>query len=726
MIFRYLSFCFSFVSLTALSQAPPIAWQQCLSTGSYFQDNGIVRTTDGGIAVASQKNVNGNTTPISILVARYDAQHTILWQTVLGGSQEDVASDLVQTPDGGFLVVGSTESNDGQVSGNHGGRDLWLVKISSTGSLEWQKCLGGSGFDTGYKIATLPDGDYVLTGTTNSNDGDVSGNHGKRDVWTIKVSAQGDIRWQRCQGGSDDEEGFAIIASNDAGLVVAGYTLSNDQQVNGNHGNSDLWVAKLSVQGDLQWQRCLGGSKAEAGAYRQIGLVEIPAGYAVAANTLSNDGDVTGYHGDRSLNVHGDGWLVWLDRSGSFIRQRCFGGTESDRFTSLVATPDSGLVAVGFTNSVDGDAQRPKPFSVVDTDYWYARINATGELLWQKAIGSTTVDIAHRVILGSAGEYITVGSTSGPDGDVSPTIACSGGAAWIVALGPDPICPSPADLSLFAYTSTVDPALNEPITVIINVRNSGPRRAENIQLLNRLPANLEFIASPDFSTTPDGLLSTLTGLDAGAIQQLKFIARPTAPGYYRSAIQVIQASGCDPDSRFNSGTGDGEDDMAVVSFRTIEPANTVFNSPNPNQIPLPPVASNQPTPDPSKADLSIQLAVGNQTPIVNGLTSVSIIVANRGGRATGGIALRVTLPPGIEVLSESGESTTGSFVLQPSGSIPVGQKLILPFSARATRSDTFVLLAEVMAADTADSDSSPGNGTTNGEDDTAQVALRVR
>jgi uncharacterized repeat protein (TIGR01451 family) len=426
------------------------------------------------------------------------------------------------------------------------------------------------------------------------------------------------------------------------------------------------------------------------------------------------------------LGFHGDGWLVWLDRAGSLIRQRCFGGTESERFTSLVTTLDGGLVAVGYTTSVDGDAQRPKPYGIVDTDYWYVRISTTGDLLWQKAIGSTTLDIAHRVIRSSTGEYTAVGSTSGPDGDVSPNVSCSGGAVWIVALGPDPICPFPADLSLSAYASTLRPMLNETVTVIINVHNSGPQRAENIQLTNRLPANLEFIASSDLSQTPDGLSGQIAGLDAGATQQLRFTARPTASGRYLSAVQISQASGCDPDSRLNSGTGDGEDDMATVSFHTIEFGNGVYASPNPNQTPLPPVLSNQPVPDPAKADLSIRLVLSNLTVTINELTSVSLTVANQGGRATGGITLQVTLPPGVEAVNRNGQSTTGSFSLQPSGFLPIGQTIVLPFSVRTTRSDTFTLFAEVTAADVTDPDSTPNNGIINGEDDTTQVAVRVR
>ena len=100
---------------------------------------------------------------------------------------------------------GTTTSNDGDVSGNHGGSDLWLVKISANGTLEWQKCLGGSGVEEKPSIqmfARVPGG-YIITATTTSNDGDVSGNHGGRDFWLMQFNITSrNIEWQRCLGGT--------------------------------------------------------------------------------------------------------------------------------------------------------------------------------------------------------------------------------------------------------------------------------------------------------------------------------------------------------------------------------------------------------------------------------------------------------------------------------------------------------------------------------------------
>ena len=107
---------------------------------------------------------------------------SIEWQKSLGGSDWDVGRSFRQTADGGYIITGSTGSNDGNVSGNHGNDDYWVVKIDSIGTLQWQKCLGGTLGDYGESIQNTTDGGYIVAGRARSNDGDVSGNHGNFDM----------------------------------------------------------------------------------------------------------------------------------------------------------------------------------------------------------------------------------------------------------------------------------------------------------------------------------------------------------------------------------------------------------------------------------------------------------------------------------------------------------------------------------------------------------------
>jgi hypothetical protein len=139
-------------------------------------------------------------------------------------------------------VAGYTASNDGDVTGNHGGGDYWIVKLNSTGTIEWQKCLGGTNHDWARSIQQTSDGGYIVACYTASTDGDVTGNNGGEDYWIVKLTSTGTIEWQKCLGCSNDEDTYSIQQTTDGGYIVAGITRSNDGDVTGNHGVADCFV----------------------------------------------------------------------------------------------------------------------------------------------------------------------------------------------------------------------------------------------------------------------------------------------------------------------------------------------------------------------------------------------------------------------------------------------------------------------------------------------------
>lgn len=161
---------------------------------SRFQKDAI--GSDGNISIFEHSDINlssgvsldgPNITPTQDFMTTSPPQ--IAWQKCLGGSSPDVANDVEKTADRGYIVAGETYSNDGNVSGNHGGEDFWVVKLDSIGNIEWQKAQGGSSFDGGYSVRPTADGGYIVAGITNSNDGNVSGNHGNGDVWVVKLNS---------------------------------------------------------------------------------------------------------------------------------------------------------------------------------------------------------------------------------------------------------------------------------------------------------------------------------------------------------------------------------------------------------------------------------------------------------------------------------------------------------------------------------------------------------
>jgi len=167
----------------------------------------------------------------------------ISFTTCLGGSDKDIAQSIRQTTDGGYIVAGYTYSNDGDVSGNHGGADYWIVKLNKAGNIQWQKCLGGSDDEYAQSIQQTSDGGYIVAGQTDS--GDVFGNLGFEDSWIVKLNNNGELQWQKYLGGSRDDSAESIQQTKDGGYIVAGQSNSNNGDVSGNHGEADVWIVKL-------------------------------------------------------------------------------------------------------------------------------------------------------------------------------------------------------------------------------------------------------------------------------------------------------------------------------------------------------------------------------------------------------------------------------------------------------------------------------------------------
>ncbi len=208
---------------------------------------------------------------------------------------------MQQTADGGFIISGDSQSNDGDVSGNHldaygsPSLDYWIVKLDVDGNLQWQKSLGGSGNEITPFIQQTTDGGFIVAGSSTSDDGDVSGHHGSDfnyDYWIVKLDLDGNLIWQKSLGGNKNEFAQSVQETNDGGFIVAGSSASNTGNVSGHHGSTyynDYWIVKLNSTGNLVWEKSLGGDDDDNG--RSIQQIA-DSGFIVAGYTWSSDGDV--------------------------------------------------------------------------------------------------------------------------------------------------------------------------------------------------------------------------------------------------------------------------------------------------------------------------------------------------------------------------------------------------------------------------------------------------
>jgi hypothetical protein len=416
-----------------------IQWQKCLGGTGWDQNIGtsnIRQTSDGGYIVVGQTlsndgDVSGNHGDADVWAVKLDNSGSITWQECYGSSFQEFAKSVYPTGDGGYIIAGGAVNNGGQVSGIIGDYDIWVIKINSTGNLQWQKCLGGYATELVYNIQSTNDGGYILSANTTSNTVNVSGNHGSSDAWIVKLDVNGNILWQKCLGGTGDDAARFIRQTPDHGYVLAALTNSTDGDVTGVHGMNDIWIVRLDTVGNIQWQKCFGGSGLE-----QVYSIEATSdgGYVFCGSTESNDGDITGYNDNGSM----DAWIVKLNSSGNLVWQKCLGGESDEEILSIVQTADGNYVGAGYTTSLD-DGVDTNIVDVVNgnngaSDYWIVKLDNAGNLSGQLCLGSSLSENAYYIQQTSDGGYITGGMTfNGNDGDVSG--GHGGYDLWIVKLG---------------------------------------------------------------------------------------------------------------------------------------------------------------------------------------------------------------------------------------------------------------------------------------------------
>lgn len=337
-----------------LNSTGDIQWKKTLGGSSEDYAFSINQTSDGGYIVAGSTKfsftggIPGNHGDYDFWVVKLNATGNIEWQKALGGSGADNALEIQQTLDGGFIVAGDSNSNNGNLTSNNGSCDAWIVKLDTTGNIEWQKNYGGSNCEYLSSIKQTNDGGYIFAATTYSNDGDVMGNQGGSDYWIVKINSLGTIEWQKTYGGSGFDAVYNIQITNDGGYVFAGGANSNNGDVSGNHGLADFWIVKTNLMGVIEWQKALGGSYMDR-ASKIINTID--NGYVVAGLTTSNDGDVSGLYNFG----FSDFWIVKLNSHGDLQWQKAIGGSNFDEAYSIEQTSDNGFIISGFSFSSDGN-----------------------------------------------------------------------------------------------------------------------------------------------------------------------------------------------------------------------------------------------------------------------------------------------------------------------------------------------------------------------------------
>ncbi|AYN66163.1 hypothetical protein D1013_01590 [Euzebyella marina] len=387
--------------------------------GGSLNDSGkaLVKTTDRGFAILGHTQSNDgdvsdkDAEDFDFWLMKFDAQSSLEWTKSYGGSENDRGSDLVQTADGGFALLGFSESSNGDVSENGGSLDYWLAKTDSNGNLLWQKSFGYKGRDEGISLIETKDQGYLLVGVLDVTASEGQGNqtarnHAGGDYWAVKINSSGDIEWSQYYGGTFTDTAYDVVELNKGGYLIVGSSDSFDVDISDNKGTYDFWVVRITDVGELLWEKNFGGSEIDEAK----AIVPTADGnFLIVGDTRSNDQDVSTNKGAADI------WVVKIDGAGELVWERTYGGSGFDAASSVVATSDGGYLIAGNSRSGDGDLQSNQG----QNDAWVLKINDEGIIVWQRSVGGSQIDLAAAVIELNGEKVFAVGESASDDFDVN-------------------------------------------------------------------------------------------------------------------------------------------------------------------------------------------------------------------------------------------------------------------------------------------------------------------
>ncbi|MHA2244849.1 MAG: hypothetical protein ACXADY_07755 [Candidatus Hodarchaeales archaeon] len=344
-----------------------IQWTQTYGGTENDVASSLLQTTDGGLALSGLTTSSG--TGADMWLVKTDDNGVMQWDQTYGGINSDWATTLLQTTDGGFILAGTTDSFGA------GWYDMWLVKTDENGVMQWNQTYGGTGNENAWALLrTAPDGGFALAGGTTS-----FGTGG--DMWLVKTDVTGVMQWNQTYGGTGSDGASSLLQTTDGGFVLAGLTSSFGA------GNSDMFLVKTDVNGGLQWTQTYGGTGND---WISTLLQTTDGGFALAGLTSSFGAG------------NSDMFLVKTDVNGVMQWNQTYGGAESDCANTLIQTSDGGFILAGNTRSY-GDEN--------DADMWLVKTDANGNVQWDQTYGGAESDIANTLIQTLDGGFILAGHT---------------------------------------------------------------------------------------------------------------------------------------------------------------------------------------------------------------------------------------------------------------------------------------------------------------------------
>jgi len=332
----------------AFSSSAQITFQKTFGGNQSTFGYSVQQTTDGGYIMTGLTSFGAGNEDVYLI--KTDSHGNTLWKKTYGGIDSDCGFSVQQTADGGYIIVGYSESFTGGTS------DVYLIKSDANGNQIWTKTFGGSRNDQGNSLHQTSDGGYIIAGSTNSFFNQAFDTH----LYLIKTDSNGDSLWTRTFGATDDIHcGSSVLESADGGYVTCGIFFSRTS------------LLKIDVQGNLIWNKTFGILGCSiVSSFLQFAN----GGYIITGSVSFGPGNV-------------DVYLIKTDTIGNVLWTKTFGGSHDDYGQSVQQTSDNGYIIAGYTNS----------FGTGNFDTYLIKTDVNGDTLWTKIIGGSGNDLGYSV-----------------------------------------------------------------------------------------------------------------------------------------------------------------------------------------------------------------------------------------------------------------------------------------------------------------------------------------
>jgi hypothetical protein len=373
---RIITISLSLFLLASMSSAVFASSEPWKTYGGEFDDEAaaIVVSSDGGYAIAGTTSSFG-AGGYDFWLIKVDENGNIEWNKTYGGTESDVATGLVCTADGGYVMVGETRSyGDGE-------SDFWLVKVDSSGNLQWNKTFGDQTADIATCVIQTNDGGYALGGYWLENDA-------SEDALFVKTDSSGNVQWTRTYGGAEGESVYSVVQTSEGGYALAGVTTSyNDER------KPDFWLVKTDSNGIMEWNKTYTEQNTDCAK----SLIQTSdGGYTLAGFVRP------------AIIAPSDVWVINVDSTGNSVWNVTWKSVDYAMVNSMIQTRDGGYLVSGATHYLKG-------FMDLNSFMFLLKIDADGIIQWNKTFNELDDNNSLFVTQTENDDYALAGTTKSTD-----------------------------------------------------------------------------------------------------------------------------------------------------------------------------------------------------------------------------------------------------------------------------------------------------------------------